>query len=362
MLHGLVGATSVSWIWGVGMSSVAYQLRGQHREREVGRVLRTFTAMGMVIALVVGLGMAAAGLGGLTLIEFLVAQTAFQLAAGTLVFYRREHLLALTLVPALAASVAYLVSGRPSALLLPTLVFAGSTVILALLAAATAPELVARKAVPDTADRPERSLGLAVRQALPGSAGSVGYAIGCAALMLSVDARYVNDRLDLAIAAAPLVLGMGAVEWRANRFVEKAGLLLDRDRLSGEIRADVGRLLIHELALVAGVLGALACLLVGGLYQTGWLTAAGAILIGAHVLLGCVLFLGFLLARHRDFRGVLALLGVAVVTNLLLMAEASTWFTPHGEVAGFLVVMAALLASFVIAFRSNDRNLIHFYW
>jgi hypothetical protein len=242
------------------------------------------------------------------------------------------------------------------------LVCAGATVVAALVASAMAPGLAAGRGDGGAAGPAGDPLVLVLRRTLPGAAGSVGYAVACATLMLSVDARYVNDRLDLAIAAAPLVLGMGVVEWRANRFVEQAGLMLDQDRLSRQIRADIRRLLGVELLRVAAVLGGLACVLFVALAATGWLTVPGAILAGAHLLLGCVLFLGFLLSRHRDSRGVLALLAVAVVSNLVVMSEASAWFTPHGEVAGFLVVMAALLASFVIAFRSSSRYLIHFYW
>jgi hypothetical protein len=120
--------------------------------------------------------------------------------------------------------------------------------------------------------------------------------------------------------------------------------------------------MIHELLVVAVVLGGLACGLLAVLRHLELLSARGALLMEAHVVLGGVLFLGFLLARHRYFPQVLAILAVAVPVNLVSMLAGAHWFPPRGEVPAFLVVMVLLLLSFVIAFRWCSRQLYHFYW
>ena len=354
MLRALIAATAIGWVWGVGMSAVAYQLRGQGRDQESGPAQHLLLSLGIVVALVVGVVMVLTGTGGPGLVAFVVCQTAFQLAAGVLLFHKREAVLALAVLPATVAGVAFLVLGQPSGGVLPTLATALVSVAIVVTAAVqrTGPAALERAG----------SVLRGLRPALAGLWTSIGYAAACAALLLSVDARYIDGPIDLAVAAVPLVVGMGAIELRANRFFEQARLLLDQNRMTAQFSADVWRLMLRELATVGAIVGSLACVLLLVLTGMGLLTMGGALLVDGHVLLGCVLFLGFVLARHRRFPRVLAVLVAGVLTYLVLIREASSWSPPFGGVLLFLAVTAGLLAAFVLAFRSGVARLSDYFW
>jgi hypothetical protein len=354
MLRALVCATGIGWVWGVGMSSVAYQLRSLHRDAESGPVQHLLLWLGVVLALAVSLALALTGAGGAGLVAFVVAQTAFQLAAVVLLFHKRERGLALGMLPAAVAGALYLLFGQPTQLVVPTLVAAAVSVGLVVAAAVrrTGPaQLVRARAVLG-------SLGPAQR----GVWTSVGYAAACAALLLGVDTRYLDGPSDLATAAVPLVVGMGAIELRANRFFEQARSLLDQDRLTGQIRTDVWRLMLRELSTVAAILGVLALALLLIMTGLGVLTTGGAVLVDGHVVLGCVLFLGFVLARSRWFPRVLSALAVAALAYLALIPWAAAWRPPLGGVLLFVTVSAVLLACFVAAFRAGTARLRDYYW
>src|SRR5205814_10691903 len=144
--------------------------------------------------------------GAVGLIGMAAGQMTYQMAAGILLYHRREAWLAAAMVPGVAAGLVYLVLGRPA--LAPYAVAAGavSVLVLAVLAA-----LVLR--LPASTEPP---LWCSIRPELPGLRAVGVYGALAAAFLLHAESRYVFGRLDLAFAAVPLILGMGVVEWRAR--------------------------------------------------------------------------------------------------------------------------------------------------
>ena len=130
MIRGMVFATGLGWVWGMGMSAVAYQLVGHDKERSAGRALRLLGLAGLVVGLLSGTLLAVTGPGGAGMVAFVVAQICFQLMAGVLVFYGKELRIAVTMLPASVAGIVLLVSGYATALVVPTLAAGGLSIAL----------------------------------------------------------------------------------------------------------------------------------------------------------------------------------------------------------------------------------------
>ncbi|HEX2807156.1 MAG TPA: hypothetical protein VHN80_13410 [Kineosporiaceae bacterium] len=341
-LHGMLLATALSWVWGMGTSAVAYQLLGQGRARSAARSLRMLSLAGLSVALVGATTLALIGTGGPGMVAFVMALVAFQLISGVLVFYGKEWWLGLMMLPAFGAGVLNLAHSTSDALVRPTLIAAAGSVALILGGAWIAST---RSEPPDPTSTGTYS------RTLVGAAPSISYAVLCAVFLLFTDSRYLSSHFDLAIAAAPLILGMGAVEWRAHRFTEAVDDLLCHSGEAGQFRLGAWRLLLHELSICLLVLGALGVALLGLLLRFGWLTLSGAMLVDAHILLGGAFFLGFVLARHQRFPWLLGILATVVAVNVLLVFTAADTFSPNGEIPIFLGSTLALLVLLTFAFK-----------
>jgi hypothetical protein len=154
--------------------------------------------------------------------------------------------------------------------------------------------------------------------------------------------------LDLGIAVAPLVLGMGAVEWRAHRYCEQALEELNRSRAVRSFRRATWRLLVRELASCLAILGGLAVALLAGLAQFDLLTIRGSLLVDAHVLLGGAFFLGFVLMRYEGMSWLLTITPVVLIGNVLV-----NLVTPGNEIGVFLTSCGALLVLFLLVLRAT---------
>ena len=352
MIRGMVFATTLGWVWGMGMSAVAYQLVGQGKDRSAGRALRLLGLGGLVTGLGGAVLLAAAGPGDARMAAFVVAQLSFQLGSGVLVFYGHELRVGLAMVPAVLTGIALFTSHYAPVLVGPALAAGGLSVLLLLLLA-----WVSSTRAPVRFQSPERT---ARRAMIAGAAPSVVYAILCAAFLLVTDARFLVGELDLAVAALPLILGMGMLEWRAHRFTDKVGQLWDRVALCGEFGRAAWWLLLDELGNCLAVLGGLGAILLLVLHETGTLSARGAMLIDAHVMLGGALFLGFILARYQQFGRLLAIMALVVAANLLLLPWATSRLAPAGAVPVFLFCTTALLAAQLIALRISFRRTYYY--
>jgi hypothetical protein len=340
----LVFTTALGWVWGMGVSTVAYQLVGQGMERSAGRAIRLLSLVGLAIALLSGTIFAATGPGGAGLTAFVVAQVGFQLMSGVLVFHGKELRLALTMLPALLVGLFFLVSGSPAALVIPTLATGGLCVVLL-----TVTALVTSMRAPV---RPDTRNQMAFARTFAGASPSVCYAALCALYFLGTEARFLADEGSLAIAAVPLILGMGVLEWRAHSFTEKTGELFRGSTTSVEFRGAAWRLLLAELTNCLVILGSLGVIFLVVLIKLGLLSGQDSLMADAYVLLGGVFFLGFVMARHQQFARLLGLMLPVVLAEFLLADR----YASQGQVEIFLISTVILLLLQVAALRASFRR------
>ncbi|MEU5696696.1 hypothetical protein [Actinosynnema sp. NPDC020468] len=346
----MVLATTAGWIWGAGTSWVAHQLVGVGAARSGGRRLLRLGWYGIAVAASVALPVLFLP-HGFGQYLFVLGQLGVQLASGVLLFHRKELWLVLSVVPAGVAGLTHLASGYSEVLVPTVLACGGATVVLAL-------EL-ARRAGRDARDREGVRVPTPRNLAL-GAAPSVLYAALCAGFLLYTDVRYVLGALDLAVAAAPLILGMGVVEWRANRLFERAEDLLGGDLLPTEFAELAWRNLLRELANCLVALGALGLVVLGLLRWFGVLTTRGALLLDAHVLLGGAFFLGFVLIRTGGLVTCLAILSGVLLADVVVAELAADALAPQGHAVVFLPTVALLSVLLLTALRRSVGQVRHY--
>ena len=340
----LVFTTGLGWVWGMGTSAVAYQLLGQRMERSAGRAIRLLSLAGLVIALFSGSVFAAVERAGAGVALFAVAQMAFQLMSSVLVFHGKELRLALTMLPAFFAGVVFLVSGSPEALVLPTLATAGLCIVML-----TVTALVTSMRAPV---QPDARHEVALARTFVGAGPSVCYAALCALYFLNTEARFLTGERDLAIAALPLILSMGALEWRAHRFTQKAGELFSRTATSVDFQRAAWRLLLAELTNCLAILGSLGIVFLLIMTKFGLLSGQGSLLTDAYVLLGGVFFLGFVMARHQQFARLLGIMLPVVLAEVLLVSR----YAAQGQIHIFLLSTVILLLLQVVMLRLSFQR------
>ncbi|MET8759084.1 hypothetical protein [Lentzea sp. NPDC004782] len=333
-VRAMVVATAVSWVWGSGASAAAHQLLARGAGAAAARLARWLGLAGTAIAAAV------ATVSGWQSALFVLALAGLQFSIGVLLFHRREIVLVTAVVPASAGGVIHLVWEATGI----ALALGGVTV---LLAAAGAWRAGREAHDADGVRLPKASTLLGA--ALPGAV----YAALCATLLLYTDSRYVLSALDLAVAAAPLVLGMGVVEWRAQRFFELASDELRRCAVPAEFRKALWRLLLRELGGCLVALGSAAAVLLVVLRAADVLTLPGALLVDGHVLLGGAFFLGFVLVRTGG-----------AVTAPLILAAVLLGDVVAGLAADpvpvFLVCTTALSLFLLVALRGSVGQVRHY--
>jgi hypothetical protein len=352
LLFALVAATVVGWLWGMATSVVGYQLRGQLKESAAAWAVQVMIATGLLVVLLAAASLAVAGVLDVTAVAAMTLLTAFQLGAGVLIFYRQEIVLGLAVLPGVLTGGVYLATGASPGLVVPTLVAGAVSALLTIGAAWQASRRA--MAVPDG---PVSAVHISLTRTV---APSVAYAGVSAVLLLFTDAHFFTGGPALALAATPLVLGMGAVEWRAERFVEGAGHLLGRTGDIAPFRARLWAGLGREISTVVVVLLALAAALVGCLQVAGLATPAGTVLTVAHVILGGVFFLCFVLSRHGRFPWIVgAMAGVVLVYVGAVVAAGNR---PDAVIQLFLATATTLVLVLLGAFAGVSRNVQLFMW
>ncbi|WP_216215606.1 hypothetical protein [Amycolatopsis aidingensis] len=342
----LVFATASGWVFGMGMAAAAHWLTGTGRPAAAAMAMRAFALAGVAFAAAGAAVLAALGGYGAGVLAFAVAQVAFQLATGILVFRGLEHRVALLMVPGCLAGLVHLASGRAGTTTVSALLAAGLSVLLLVLAAALATREPGR--LP--------GFGGLARIVLP----AMCYAAACAALLLFTAARYVTAGWELAVAAAPLVLAMGTLEWRSHRFDEQAAGLLRKASSAAGFSSAVWRVLLRELTACLLVLGGLGLLLLGTLAAAGLLTSRGALLVDAHILLGSAYFAGFVLANRGQAGRLLGVAAGMVAVNVLATLTLARFLEPHGEIPIFFGSSALLLLLLLAALRTSLGRVHHY--
>ncbi|GIE22549.1 hypothetical protein Ahu01nite_056510 [Winogradskya humida] len=284
-------ASALGWLYAGTAAFAAYKLLGGNRPRAAARLLRFATVGAPFAGAACGFLVVAVTGGGWGLVVLAMCQLGYQLAGTVLVFYRREGVQALTMVPAVVFGCAYLLAGP--ALRTPALVTAAAGVTAAYVAA-----LLLTRNRGDVAEASGLPL---LRLQLPGLAGVTWYGLCSAALLLHAEAPYLLNRLDIAAAVAPLILAMGFVEWRAEGFRAAAVRITRLSHRPEDFQRAMRVLIARETLLCLAVPAGLGLVLVAGLALTGWLSAPGVVMIAAHVVLGGAYYSAFLLAGFERF-------------------------------------------------------------
>ncbi|HEX8865152.1 MAG TPA: hypothetical protein VF821_05790, partial [Lentzea sp.] len=335
-VRAMVLATVVTWVWAAGASVVAHQLLGRGAAATAARSLRLLGAGGVVVAAAIGsvvLGWASA--------LFVLPLAGLQFAIGVLLFHGKEVLLSGVVLPAGAGGVLHLVTGATGV----ALALGGVTVLLAVGVAWRC----------GRGARDSNGVRLPSAYTLLGSAlPSSVYAALCAGLLLYTDSRYALSALDLAVAAAPLVLGMGVVEWRAHRFFDTATDELHRCALPVDFSTVMWRALLRELGICLVALGSAALVLLVALRWSEALTSSGALLIDGHVVLGGAFFLGFVLVRTGGVAR------AALITSIVLAGTVVATELTADPPPVFLFSCTALSVFLLVALRESVGQVRHY--
>jgi hypothetical protein len=166
-----------------------------------------------------------------------------------------------------------------------------------------------------------------------------------AVFFLRPQALHLATRLDIALAALPLIAGMGVVEWRARRFADQARTLLARVTHPRQFALRVWLVVLGGLGVCLAVVSGLAAPLLGVLSLTGHDLAPAAAMAAAGVLLSGAYYLGFLLANLGRY--------VWLCTSLLLSLgayEVARLALPGvlGDTLAFQIAAALLLVLYTV--------------
>jgi hypothetical protein len=354
LVIGTVFATATGWVWGMGLSCVAYRMLGKGRPDAAALVLRWGVALGMLVAgagaaLVVRVEHRPAGV-----LALVVVQVGFQLAVGVLVFRRLEVVVFATMLPTVVLGAMHVARGRPPEL---DAAVAGTGITSVGLALAAAYVVLWRLPGRVATDRPQ-AVAREVLAALP----VVVYASLSAAYLLFVNVRFVTAPPDLAIGAAPLVLAMGAVEWRARRFQETGVGLLRQIHYPWQFRSPIWAAFARGLGVSLLVPAVFAAALLIGLARADLLTERGVVVAGAHVMLAGAYFAGIVLINHGRLPGLLGVLAMVFAGLLAAVAAVGPRLAPYGEAPIFLASNSVLLALLVVVLGARLSTVRLYRW
>jgi hypothetical protein len=309
LVIGLVAAGTLGWVLSGTAAHAAYRMLGLGRER----LLFWSSIVGPPLGLLLGAIVVTGWGGGPELVVMMAGQLAYQMASTLLVFYRRELWLGLSMVPAFVLGVLYLAVGGAG------LRLASVAVTVLGVAAAYAFGLMATTRREDeTPAVPEPPLLASLRPERAALIGVTGYGLASAALLFHAEAPYLLGRLDIAVAAVPLILSMGFVEWRANRFWGETVALTRRVHRPADFVTGVWRSIVREVLACLAAPAVIALLLLLGLRLAGLLTPAGALMTAAHVALAGAYYLAFLLAGRGRFGWLCVTMTTAIALHLAL--------------------------------------------
>ena len=317
---GLIIAGGIGWVWAGGATWLAYRLIGREHPGSAGRALRWAALTGPPVAAAVSTGLVVATGTGYGLVALAVGQMAYQMASSVLVFYRREAWLFAAMLPAAAAGVWYWLASDAASGYAVGGVPVVQLRLLAIGVGAAAVAVVFGLALWQTTGRSGIAVEPTLRDGLRGERGMflvvLLYTALSAGYLLHAQARYVQSRLDIAVAIVPLMLGMGVVEWRAQRFVDQARLLLRRVRYPREFIPRIRLMLAAGFLTCVTTIGLLAAGLLVLLRDTGVLTPPGVLMAATSVLLGGAYFLGFLLSNMERYGWMCGALGLCLALHV----------------------------------------------
>jgi hypothetical protein len=339
LVLGLVLAGGIGWVWAGSATWLAYRLLGRGYPGSAARVLCWSALAGLPVAAAASVAVAAMTDAGYGLIALSVGQMAYQMASALLVFYRCEPWLFAAMVPAVAGGTAYLVGG---ARLLPLAIGVGVGSVAVAFG-------IALSKTRGRQEHPEPPLADGLRGELGQFPMVVAYSTLSAVYLLSAQGRHLEDGFDVPIAAVPLIVGMGVVEWRAKRFVEQARVLLKCVRYPRQFVTRIWLLLAGNVAACLGVVALFAVVLLTALHAAHRLTAAGVVMTAASVLLAGAYFLAFLLAGMARYGWLCGSLAGCTAVHVALVSALLPKLSLLAQTTVFLGSVLVLLLLFLTA-------------
>lgn len=347
----LLGGLVLSWAWGYGMTYIAWAHIGNLDTPAALRFLRRSVLVGLLVATVVAVVAVYAALVltvsmrvSLWTLLLLVGQTAYLLAAATLLMTGNELRLLIALAPAAVGSVVALATGEAGPMIGPGLPWLGASVIAAVVLALASTRGAARPAQP----LPRSTVFVAFMHA------GYGFMIALLVLYPAVN-ELLNDNfealpLSLTLAALPLVLSMGIAESLLYEHRADVRRLLASTGSPREFARDVRRAVwrahlrfVGALAAMTGLLGSVAVAAFG-------LTDPRFVLLGFdYLVLGAAVFAAMVLNLIGRIAIVLATLGTALAVLLVFtlqsdyLVDDATALAWHGAVGLALFVVHAAL-------------------
>lgn len=364
LLVGVVAVGAAGWVLCGITVWLAYRLAGEGRAGAAAETLRWSGLAAVVVAAIVGAVVADRTGAGYGLVVVAVAQMAFHVAAATLVFYRREGLLVLAMLPGAVTGVGYLAARPALGSIAPEPGLAAWPAIAAVAGALSSVALAFALALRQTlavacdGNSPGEAFPWLLRgrgRALVPVTVQMGLS---AAFLLFPQSRLVRHGLDVALALLPLMLGMGAVECWASDFRYRARAVLARAYRPSQF---VARICLRLAAGLAFCIGTVAMLAVGLLLVLGRfrpVSEAAVLLAGTGAVLAGAYFLGFLLAdlgRLRWLCGSLAV-GIAVYASAVAIGGGGAL----ADVIAFLAASGAMLALCVVGLAGRIGHAYRF--
>lgn len=335
LVVGLLLAGAIGWVWAGGATWMAYRLLGRGYPGAAAKLLAWSAFLGIPVGVGASLILVATTGASYSLVVVTAGQMIYQMASGLLMFYRREQLLLVAMVPGVVTGVGYLLVGRE------LLYVAIVNCVVSVVAAFVLALLETRK----RKEGKEPTVRVGLRGELAQLPAVLVYAALMAIFFLHAQGRYMLTRLDILLAFVPLITAMGVVEWRAKEFGVEARALLGKVRYPREFVGRIWVLLARNVGVCLGVAALFAAILLVALRAVGMFDPAAAVMTAAGVVLAGTFFMGFRLAEMARYGWLCGSLAVCAALHLTV-----TWMSPGGldPLADTTVFLGSSLLLFVL--------------
>ncbi|MDG6107988.1 hypothetical protein Daura_25550 [Dactylosporangium aurantiacum] len=331
----IVAAGLLGWVWAGGITWLAYQHVNAGDERAAGRFLARSALTGVGVAALLGALIAVTDGGGAAVAFLVPAVTAYQLASTLLLYLRDEIWLVALMSPAVVAGAVFALGERR----MPAVTLGTAVVCVAVTFA-----VAVRRALLVPGTPAGRGMRAVMRGRWVTFTLVVAHTALLAALILQGQVPHLAGDFDVLVAALPLVVSMGFVEWRARRFGERTRDLLHDPWGPRRFRRRIWLMLAADVGACCLVAAVAAVALLAALRHADSLTPAAAAMAAAQVALTGACFLIFVLAGHGGYGRLCVVLAVALGAHLAarpFLATAVAWPAPPAALTDTLATLGS---------------------
>lgn len=338
-LYVIAPALVFAWAWNQAIAYLSYTLMGRREVERARLFARWAVAGGTGLTAVGSVGVSLALTGEIWPAAIAVAQTVYLLSSATLLLFRRDDRLAISLIPGMLIAVPFI-----AGMSIPGVVVMIGLAVTVVLVAFSAWEVTDH-------ERPDGGVGLHRRDYL----ASVPYLmlgyfwatlLAVSTLAVSSEGQ-VSARVGLAI--VPLVLSMGFAEWLTYGYLRQSKRILSATYDTSEFALAVWRLFQKSFLLYAGVLVSLSLIVwVIGVTQ-GAVAIKDILMLAAYESIGGAFFVGLILVALGQVDVVLA--QSAMATTIAILGLAGAVPGAPGPVVVYLVACFSLSLGLLVAAR-----------